>query len=89
MEKKQLIDLNSVWKKRLILREESDKLRAEGERSREEGNKLREESDKLREESERSWEECVFAAYGNIKIGWKKQNDKWECHLETGEIFKP
>jgi len=34
----------------------------------------------------------ILAVYGNITFGWKnyssKKNDS-ECHLETGEIFKP
>ena len=70
--------LNFIWKIRLKLRAESDKLRAEG--------------DKLWAEGEKLWAEAIILMYGNIKIEWKNWNGKkqdYECHLETGEVFKP
>ena len=46
---------------------------------------------KLRAEGNKLWAEAIIEVYGNIKIEWKN----WtlgkgsECHLETGEVFKP
>ena len=50
-----------------------------------EGSKLRAEGDKL-------WAEGILEVYGNIELEWKNwdsQKQDYECHLETGEIFKP
>ena len=70
MEKKEL-GLEFIWKIRLQLRAEGNKLWAE---------------------SNRIWAEGILAVYGNITFEWKnyssKKNDS-ECHLETGEVFKP
>ena len=51
-----IISVGFVWKIRLSLRAEGDKLRAEG-------NKLRAEGDKF-------WAEAVIEAYGNVTIEW-------------------
>ena len=50
-----------------------------------EGNKLWAEGDKF-------WAEAILQVYGNIKMKWKNYNSNkndYECHLETGEVFKP
>lgn len=50
-----------------------------------EGSKLWAEGDKL-------WAEAILEVHGNIKIEWKNWDEKkqdHECHLETGEVFKP
>ena len=50
-----------------------------------EGNKLRAEGDKL-------WAEGILEVYGNIKLEWKNYSSEKqdsECHLETGEVFRP
>ena len=70
MNKKKL-ELKSIWKNRLQLKVEGDKLWAEG--------------DKL-------WAEGILAVYGNIAFEWKNYSSEkkdYECHLETGEVFKP
>ena len=70
--------LASNWSIRLKLRAEGDKLWAEGNKLWAEGSKL--------------WAETISEFCGNIKLEWKnwdsKKND-YECHLETGDIFKP
>ena len=98
MEKKNL-DLNFIWKLRLLfrakgdkLRAEGDKLRAEGDKLRAEGNKLWAEGDKLWAEGGKLWAEAIIEVYGNIKLEWRNYSSEkkdYECHLETGEIFKP
>jgi hypothetical protein len=98
MERKKL-ELRFVWDVRLKLRAEGnklyaegDKLRAEGNKLWAEGNKLCAEGDKLRAEGDKLWAEAILECYGNIKLEWKNYNSEkhdFECHLETGEIFKP
>ena len=74
------------------LRAESSKLCAEGNKLCAEGNKLRAEGNKLCAEGSKLWAEAIIQLYGNIQLKWKnynlKKNDH-ECHLETGEVFKP
>ena len=69
--------LNFNWNVRL-------KLCAEGSRLCAEGNKLYAEGSKL-------WAETILEFCGNIKLEWKnwKDNKGYECHLETGDVFKP
>jgi len=46
----------------------------------------------FRAESDKLWAEAILQVYGNIKMKWKNYNSNkndYECHLETGEIFKP
>ena len=77
MSKKKQISLQFIWNLRLKLRAEGNKLKAEG-------NKLWAEGDKL-------WAEGILEVYGNIKLEWKNYDvgkQDYECHLETGEIFK-
>ena len=76
IQKKEL-SLGFIWKIRLKLRAEGDKLWAEG-------NKLRAEGDKL-------WAEGILEVYGNIQLEWKWRAEKndYACELETGEIFEP
>ena len=72
------LSLNFIWKLRLKLRAEGSKLCAEGSKLWAEGNKL--------------WAEAILEVYGNIKMEWENYNVEkkdYECHLETGEIFKP
>ena len=84
--------LDFIWKVRLRLRAEGDKLWAEGNKLRAEGDKLCAEGDKLRAEGDKLWAEAILEFYGNIKMEWKdycfKKKDS-ECHLETGEVFYP
>ena len=99
MKKKKELGLQFAWNVRLKLRAEGDKLRAEGSKLRAEGDKLRAEGsklwaegDKLRAEGSKLWAEAILETYGNIKLEWKNWDSKkedYECHLETGEIFKP
>lgn len=47
---------------------------------------------KLRDEGDKLWAEAILAVYGNIKLEWKNwdgNKQSCECHLETGEVFKP
>ena len=84
MGKKEL-SLNSIWNLRLGFRAKGDKLYAEG-------NKLRAKAGKLWVEGDKLWTEAISEVYGNIKIEWTNYNSEkqdYECHLETGEIFKP
>ena len=79
------LGLSFVWGLRLKLRAEGSKLWAEG-------CKLRAEGDKLQAEGNKLWAEAIIEVYGNIKLEWKNYNlgkQDYECHLETGEIFKP
>ena len=80
-----VLGLSFVWGIRLKLRADGDKLRADGDKLWADGSKLRAEGDKL-------WAEAIIEAHGNIKIEWKnwsEEKQSYECHLETGEIFKP
>ena len=76
------LTLETAWKKRLKLKAEGKKLRAEGDKLWAEGKKLYAEGDKL-------WAEAIIEIKGNIKLEWKYVNNNYECHLETGEVFKP
>ena len=99
MKKGKALGLDFVWGIRLQLWAEGNKLRAEGsklwaEGSKiwAEGDKLRAEGDKLQAEGNELWAKAIIAVYGNIKLEWKnynKEKQDYECHLETGEIFKP
>jgi len=83
--KKKALPLMFVWNLRIKLRAEGFKLRAEGDKLRAEGDKLWAEGDKL-------WVEAIIEVYGNIKLKWNNyssEKNDYECHLETGEIFKP
>jgi len=74
------------------LRAEGDKLWAEGDKLRVEGNKLWAEGNKLRAEGDKLWAEGILEVYGNIKLEWKNYSSEKqdsECHLETGEVFRP
>jgi hypothetical protein len=36
------------------------------------------------------WAQVILETKGNIKMEWKNWTEKgYECHLETGEIFRP
>ena len=73
-------------------RAEAGKLWAEGSKRWAEASKLYAEADKLWAEGDRIWAEAILEVYGNIKIEWTNYNSEkqdYECHLETGEIFKP
>ena len=93
------VSLEIAWKKRMKLwaegnklRAEGDKLWAEGDKLRAEGNKLRAEGDKLWAEGDKLWAEAIIEVHGNITFEWKNWNvekQSYECHLETGEVFKP
>ena len=90
--KAKTLGLKFVWNFRRKLRAEGDKLCAEGDKLYAEGNKLRAEGDKLWAEGDKLWAEAIIEAYGNIKLEWKNYDSNkkdYECHLETGEIFKP
>ena len=66
--------LKFVWKYRLTLYAEGNKLKAEG-------SKLKAEGDKL-------WAEAIIEVYGNIKIEWSYNKDKQVCKLENGEVYE-
>jgi len=76
------LGLKFVWRYRLALKAEGDKLWAEGSKLRAEGSKLWAEGDKL-------WAEAIIETYGNIKLEWKynEAHKDYECHLENGEVF--
>ena len=85
MKKAKTLELKFIWSIRLKLYAEGNKLHAESNKLYAEGSKLHAEGDKL-------WAEAILAVYGNIKLEWKNWNNKkndYECHLETGEVFKP
>ena len=72
-----------IWKFRLKLYAEGNKLRAESNKLYAEGNKLRAEGNTL-------WAEAIIETYGNIKLEWKNYNSErkdYECHLENGEVY--
>ena len=69
------LTLKTAWGKRLKLRAEGAKLKAEG--------------DKLWAEGDKLWAEAIIEIKGNIKLEWKYVNNNYECHLETGEVFRP
>ena len=97
--KNEKCSLQFVWKKRLELRAEGNKLQAEGfklwvagEKLCTKGEKLLIEGYKLYTKGNELWEKAIKEVYGNIKLEWKNYNSEkgeCECHLETGEIFKP
>lgn len=54
------------------------------------GDKLRAEGSKLWAEGNKLWAEAILQVHGNIKLEWKNWSELgYECHLETGEVFKP
>ena len=79
------------WGLRVQLWAEGNKLYVEGNKLWAEGDKLYAESDKLRAEGNKLWAETIREFCGNIKLEWKNWNSEkqdYECHLESGEIFK-
>jgi len=90
--KKKKNNLKSIWKKRLEMQAEGDKMRAEGDKMLAEGYKMLAEGDIMWAEGDKMWTEAIIEVYGNIEIKWKNWNENqkdYECHLETGEIFRP
>jgi|WetSurMetagenome_2_1015567.scaffolds.fasta_scaffold755693_1 hypothetical protein len=89
---------SKLWTAGNELRAKGNRLRAEGDMLRAdqlwaEGDKLWAEGDRICSEGDRVWEAAVIEVYGkNIKMEWKNWNiekHSYECHLETGEVFKP
>jgi hypothetical protein len=92
------ISLRFVWKLRLSLRAEgnklwaecdkllaeANKLRAEGNKLWVEGNKLWAERDKLWAEGDKLWAEAVIEAYGNVTIEWHSDT---KCTVDGTDIF--
>jgi len=70
---------------------EGNKLYAEGDKLYAEGYNLHAEGNKLYAEGSKLWAETILEFCGNIKLEWKnwKDNKGYECHLETGDVFKP
>ena len=64
------VSLAKVWRLRLRLRAEGDKLWAEGAKPWAEGEKPWAEGDKLRAEGDKLWAEGVIEAHGNVIINW-------------------
>ena len=99
MKKAKTLGLQFVWNIRLKLRAEGnklwaegDKLWAEGDKLYAEGSKLWAEGSKLWAEGDKLWAEAILEVHGNIKLEWKNwdsEKEDYECHLETGEIFRP
>ena len=67
------------------------KLYAEGSKLRAEGSKLYAEGSKLYAEGSKLWAETIIEFCGNIKLEWKRIDDKKSnsCTLETGDVFLP
>jgi len=85
-------EANKLWAEGNKLCAEGSKLCAEGSKLWAEGNKLCAEGSKLWAEGNKLWAEAILEVYGNIKMEWENYNVEkkdYECHLETGEIFKP
>jgi len=85
------VEGDKLWAEGNKFYAECNKLWAEGDKFRAEGNKLWAEGDKLRAEGDKLWAEAIIEVYGNIKLEWKNWNEEYktyECHLETGEVFK-
>jgi len=83
---------DKLWAEGDKLWAEEGKLWAEGGKLCAEGGKLCAEGDKLRAEGNKLWAEAIIAVHGNIRMEWKNyspEKDDFECHLETGEVFKP
>ncbi len=77
--------LSAVWKVRLKLWSEGNKLRSEGKKLWADGDKLMDGGSRLRAEG-------ILEEFGNISLDWKNYNhdkDDNECHLENGEVYKP
>jgi len=84
--------LASAWETRLRLRAKGSKLYAKGDELQVEGEKLQAKGNKLRAKGNRLWAETILEVYGNIKVEWKNydyEKQDYECHLETGEVFRP
>lgn len=92
--------LKKAWEKRCKLRRKGNKLclksrkfySKDGRETYAKGEKLRVECNKLWNEGDALWANCILEVCGNIKIKWNNRsidNFDSECHLETGEIFKP
>lgn len=90
----------ALWNRSNKLRAKADKLwirslddfTVKNNKLRSESQKLWAESDKLWAEADILWADAVLEVYGNIRMEWKnlsKEKQSYECHLETGEVFKP
>src|SRR3972149_2592305 len=79
------LSLDFVWRYRLQLRAEVDKLWAESSKLWAEGDKLRAESDKLRAEGGKLWAEAIIEACGNVQIECVYRSAKQEaaCKVES------
>ena len=82
---KKELTLDFIWKIR-------GKIWAAGDKMRAAGDKIWAEGDKMKAEGNKIWAEAILEVYGNIKTEWKNYNaekNDYECHLRTGEVFKP
>ena len=86
-----IISVGFVWKIRLSLRAEGDKLWAEGnklwaegDKLRGEGSKLWSEGSKLWAEGDKLWAEAVIEAYGNVTIEWHSHT---KCTVDGIDTF--
>jgi len=69
---------NTLWEESIKLQTKSNKLQAKGTQLQVEGNRL--------------WINTILESYGNAKVEWKNydyEKQDYECHLETGEVFRP
>lgn len=84
--------LEIAWEKRMKLLIKAVKMRAEIDKLREEVSLLVAKRDKAIMEGEGLWRVAIIETKGNIKFkweNWSSEKKSCECHLETGEIFKP
>ena len=83
-------ELQFIWKHRLQLRAEGDKLRAEGDKLYAEGYKLRAESDKLRAESDKLYAEGDKLRGEGYKLraeGDKLRTEGDKLRAESGKLY--
>lgn len=81
-----------LWIKGDKVRAEGEKLQAKADDHRAKGYELWANGSKLRAKGEKLWKEAINEIKGNIKFEWlhySPKKDDYECHLETGEVFKP
>jgi hypothetical protein len=71
---------------------EQSKLSAESYKLFAEADRLWAEVSIRRAEGDKLWTQAILEAYGDIKLEWKNFSDEkldYECHLQTGEVFRP
>lgn len=83
--------LQEAWSERLKIWAEAQKLQHWAEELQDVVERHRFNAEILRDKANKVWADAILKERGRVRIEWKYYNIEYaayECHLETGEVFK-